>query len=91
MAACIRYSGDNLDTEAIRPSQRKTPKRQQTGIKPMAVGTRHADFGPRAETNSYLMRARKMGKSLITASTQRIDFDLMVVLQRTTKPRVVAE
>ena len=54
MAACTRYSGDNLDTGAIHPSQQKMTKRQPTGIRPMATGTRHVDSSPRAETNPYL-------------------------------------
>ena len=57
----------------------------------MAVGTQRVDFGPRVETNLYLKRARKMGKSLITASTQRTDFNLMDVLQQMEMSRVVAE
>ena len=39
MAACTRYLGDDLDTRAIHPSQRKMTKRQQTGIRPMAAST----------------------------------------------------
>ena len=58
-------------------------KRQWIGIRPMATGTRHADFSPTNETNSYLKRSRKMDKSLITASTQRTDFGLMAVSQWT--------
>ena len=57
----------------------------------MAIGTRRADFGLRAETNFYLKRVQKMGKSLITASTQWRNFNLMVVSQWITMPRVVAE
>ena len=45
----------------------------------MAVGTRYAGFGPKAETNLYLKQAWRMGKSLITASTQWIDFGLIAV------------
>ena len=33
MAACTRYSGDDLDTGAIHPSQQKMTKRQQMGSK----------------------------------------------------------
>ena len=69
MAACTRYSGDDLDTEAIHPSQRKMTKRQQTGIRSMVAGTQNADFDLRAETNSYLKLVLQMGKSMITAST----------------------
>ena len=57
----------------------------------MAIGTWHTDFGPRAETDLYLKRARQMGKSLIIASTQRMDSGLMVVSQRTKLLRVVVE
>ena len=91
MAACTRYSGENLDTEAIRPSHLKMTKRQWMGIRPMAIGTQHEDFGPRAESNSYLKRARQMGKSLITASMQWTDFGLMAMSQWMAKPRIVAE
>ena len=54
VAACTRYSGDNLDIEAIHPSQQKITKRQQTGNKPVAAGSRHMDFDPRVETDLYL-------------------------------------
>ena len=57
----------------------------------MVVGTRLANFGPRAKTNLYLKRVRQMGKSLINASMQRTDFSLIVVSQRTTMPSLVAE
>ena len=57
----------------------------------MAAGTQRADFGPRAETDLYLKRARQIGKSLIIPNTQQTDSGLMVVLQRTTVPRVVAK
>ena len=57
----------------------------------MAASTRHADFGAMTEIDLYLKRARQMGKSLITASTQRMDSGLIVVSQRTTMPRVIAE
>ena len=91
MAACTQYLGHDLDTKAIHPSQRKMTKRQQTRITLMASGTRHADFGPRVESSFYLKRVRQMGKSLLIASTQQTDFDMMAVLQRTKIPRVVAE
>ena len=91
IAACTQYLGDDLDTGAIYLSQRKTAKRQPTGIKLMAVGTRHVNFSLRAKTNSYLKRGQQMGKSLINANTQWIDFGLMAVSQQTTMPRVVAE
>ena len=80
MAICTRYLGDDLDTGAIRPPQQKMTKRQQTGIRLMATGTRHTDFGLRAETNPYLKRAWQMGNSLIPVSAQRTDSGLMVVL-----------
>ena len=54
MAACTGYSGNDLDIGAIHPSQRKKTKGQWTRIRPMAVGTRHADSGPKVEANSYL-------------------------------------
>ena len=54
MAACTRYSGDDLDTRAIHPSQRKRTKRQQMGIRLMATGTQNVDLDPRAEANLYL-------------------------------------
>ena len=57
----------------------------------MAAGTQRADFGPRAETDLCVKRAQQMGKSLIIASTQQTDFDLMVVSQRTIMSRVVVE
>ena len=91
VVACTQYSSDDLNIEVTHPSQWKMTKRQQTGNRPMAAGTRRADFSPRAETNLYLKRARKMGKSLITANMQRTNFDLMVVSQRTAMLRVVAE
>ena len=92
MAACTRYSGDDLDTGAIHyPYQQKMTKRQWTGIRLMAIGTQHADFGPRVEANPYLKQAQKMGKSRITVSMQRTNSDMMVVLQWTVIPRVVAE
>ena len=57
----------------------------------MATSTRCTDFGPKAKTNLYLKQAQQMGKSLITTNTQWMDFGLMVVSQRTTMLRVVAE
>ena len=69
MAAYTRYSGDDLNIGAIYPSQQKMTKKQQTGIRLMAAGARHADSGLRAETNPYLKRAWQMGNSLIPAST----------------------
>ena len=57
MGACTRYLGDDLDNGAIHPSQWKMTKRQRTRIRPMVVGTRHADFDPRTETNAYLKLA----------------------------------
>ena len=38
------------------------------GIRPMAAGTRHANFGPGAETNPYLKRERQTGNNLIPAN-----------------------
>ena len=70
MAARTLYSGDDLDTGALHPSQWKTTKKQRMGIRLKAAGTRHADFGLRAETNFYLKRARKIGNSLIPSSMQ---------------------
>ena len=58
MAAWTQYSSDDLDTKAIHLSQRKMAKRQRTGIRSMAAGTQHTDFGPRAETNFYLKQVR---------------------------------
>ena len=57
----------------------------------MAAGIRHANFNPRVETDLYIKRARQMGKSLLTASTQLTDFGLMAVSQRIIMLRVVAE
>ena len=92
MAACTRYSGDDLDTGAIHhPNQQKMTKRQWTGIILMAIGTQHVDFGPRVKANPYLKRAQEMGKSQITANMQRTNSGLMVVSQWTVIPRVVAE
>ena len=91
MATCTQYSSDDLDTKAIHPSQWKMIKRQRTGIRLMAVGIWHADFGLRAETNFYLKRARKMGKSLITTSTQWTDSSLMAMLQWMAMSRVIVE
>ena len=39
MATCAQCSVDDLDTEAMHPSQWKMARRQRTGIRPMAVGT----------------------------------------------------
>ena len=89
--ACTRYLGDNLDTRAIHPSQWEMTKRQRTGNRLMASGIRRGDFDLKAEINLYLKRGRKMGKSMITASTQQTDFGLMAVWQRTIMLRVVAE
>ena len=50
MAACTQYSGGDLDTKAIHPSQRKMIKRHRMGIRSMVLGTWHVDFGPRART-----------------------------------------
>ena len=90
-AACTWYLSDNLDTGVIHPFQRKMTKRQWTGNRLMAIGPRRTDFNPKAETNLYLKRVRQMSKSLITASTQWTNFDLMAVSQRTTMLKVVAE
>ena len=57
----------------------------------MAIGTRHADFGLRVETNFYLKRARQISKHLITASTQQTGFGGMAMLKRTVMLRVVAK
>ena len=91
VAACTQYSGDDVDIEAIPPYQQKMTKRQWTGNRPMIVGTRRANFGPSAGINFYLKREQQMGKSLITASTQQIDFGLMVVSQWMAMSKVVAE
>ena len=91
MAACTRDPGDDLDTMAIHPFQRKETKMQRTMIRLMVAVTWHVGFGPRAETNTYLKRARQMGKSLITASTQRTDSSPMAMAQRTTMSWVVVE
>ena len=87
MAACTQYLGDDLDTKAIHPSQWKTTKKQRMRIRPMAIGTRYANFGPRSKTNFYLKRAQEIGKSLITASTQWTDSGLIAVLQWTVIPK----
>ena len=50
IAAYTRYSGDDLDTRAIHPSQWKITKRQWTGIRPIVVGTRHANG---KQSNTY--------------------------------------
>ena len=91
MAACTQYPSDDLYIGVIHPSQRKTRKRQQTENILMAASSRFADFSPRVETDFYLKRAHQMGKSLIIASTQRTNFDIMVVSQWTTMLRVVAK
>ena len=57
MAVCTWYSGDDLDTWAIHPSQQKMTKRQRTRIRPMVVGTQHVDSSLRVEINPYLKRA----------------------------------
>ena len=57
----------------------------------MAAGTWCANFGPKAQTYFYFKRARQMGKSLIIANMQWIDFGLMAVSQWTTMPKVVAK
>ena len=85
------YSGDDLDTKAICPSQWKMVKRQRTGIRLMATGTWHVDFGPRAKTNSYLKQPCQMGKSLITASTKLTNFGRIAMSQWMAKPRVIVE
>ena len=54
MAICTQYSGDDLDTRSLHPSQQKMTKRQRTGITPMVAGTWHGDFSPSAKTNLYL-------------------------------------
>ena len=62
MVACTWYLGVNLDAGAIHPFLPKMAKRQRTGIRPMAVGTQHADFGLRAKANHYLKRVRQIAK-----------------------------
>ena len=69
MAACTRYSGDDLNIEVTHPSKWKMTKRLQMGNRLVAVDTQHEGFGPKAKTNLYLKRVWQMGKSLITAST----------------------
>ena len=81
MAASTYYSGDDMDIEVIYPSQRKMTKSQQTGNRPLAVGTWCTDFGPKAETKLYLKQERQMGKNLITASTQQTDSSLIAMSQ----------
>ena len=56
MATGTQYLGDDLDTKAIHPSQQKMTKRQWTGIRLMAAGTRHEDSSLKAETNPFLKR-----------------------------------
>ena len=70
MAASSRYSGDDLDTGAIHPSQHKMTKRQRMRFRLMVIGTRHMDSGPRAETNTYLKQVQQIGNNLIPASMQ---------------------
>ena len=48
MAACTRYSGDDLDTRATHLIQWKMTKRQRTRVRLMATSTRHADSNSRA-------------------------------------------
>ena len=91
VASCTQYSGDDLNIKVTLRFQQKWTKWQRTGNKLMAAGTRRADFDPKAEINLYLKRARQMGKSLITASTQRTNFSLMTVSQWMVMQRVVAE
>ena len=91
VATRTRYPGDYLDIEVIHPSQQKMTKRQHTGDRPMTAGARRADFDPKAETKLYLKRGLQMGKNLITASTQRMDFSLMAVLRWTAMSRAVAK
>ena len=57
----------------------------------MAVGIWRVDFSPRVETNFYLRREQKMGKSLITNSMQWTNFGLMVVSQWTAMLRIVVK
>ena len=61
------------------------------GNRPMTAGTRRTDRSPRAKTNLYLKRFRQMGKSLITASTQRTYSSLMAMSQRIAMLRVIVE
>ena len=54
IAASTQYLGDDLDAKAIRLSQQKMTKSQPMRIRPMTTSTRHMNFSPRAETNSYM-------------------------------------
>ena len=81
MAIGARCLGDNLGTEAIHSCQWKTKKMQQTGIRPMAIGTQQTDSSLRAEANHYIRGARRMSESLKNASAQWTDSGLMVFLQ----------
>ena len=91
MAVGTRYLGDNLDTEATRSCQRKTTKRQQTGIRPMVIGAQQTNSGLKAEANHYIREPWRKGKSLKNASGQLTGSDMIVVLQGTVKPMVSTE
>ena len=56
----------------------------------MIADTQDTDFGPRAKIDLCLKQVWRMRKSLMTISTQRTDFGLMVVSQRMVMLRVVA-
>ena len=62
VATWTRYSGDNLNTRAIHPSQWKTTKRQRTRNRPMVVSAQGADYGPRAEPTFILSKHDKWVK-----------------------------
>ena len=79
MVACTRYSGDDLDTRAIDPSQWKMTRRRWTGVRPMAAAIRHAFFSSRAKTNLYLKLVGQIGKNRITVSTQWTNSGLMAM------------
>ena len=68
---------------------------KQTGIRLMAADTQWMDIGSRVEANGShpqgLRKALQMDKSLETTSTQRKDFGLMAVSQRTAMPRIIVE
>ena len=99
VAACTWHSSDNLDIEAIHPSQQKMTKRQRTGSRLMAAGTWHGDLAPRASAKNYgcvTMTTMSMvvaGQQTNTypqvISVQWTDFGRMAVLQQTISPRVV--
>ena len=91
MIVGARRSGDNLDTEVIHSYQQKMITMQRMVIRLMVACAQRMDPSPKAEANHYMREAWQKGKSMKNASTQQTNFDLMVVLQRTIKPRVGVE